>query len=205
MADEKKTEDKQSTDEKKSEEEINEIAKKLGEELTFGSSLGRYWFVYMLATVGGAGLGAVIGWNTSRLLELADWLGLSIGGGAGALLGFGAAAGATRQLDKNQVAAINTFAIEAEKEMKAQGDSLRGEISELQSEIGNLRSSLKEQLLEDLEPEIESVREDVEAIGTQINKVPVPRKKPAAKKAAPAKTATKNKKTVAKKGRKKAA
>ena len=163
MADEKKTEDKA---EDKA-EEINEIAQQLSDELTFGSSLGRFWFVYLLGTIGGAALGSLIGWNTGRLLELADWLGLSIGGGAGALLGFGAAAGTTRQLDKNAINAVNTFAIEAEKEMEKREAGIRNEISAA-------RVALAGQLKKDMEQQLKSVREDVDAIGTQLEDVPVP-------------------------------
>jgi len=172
MSDETKTEKK----EEKTEKEISKIAEKTAKELTFGSSLGRYWFVYLLGTIGGAGLGALLGWSTGRLLELADWLGITIGSTSGAVMGFGAAAGVTRQLDKNTVSAINSFALEAEKVMKAQETQLQGEIN-------TLRSGLKEALKKELNAELESVKEDVEALGTQITDVPTPTpKKRAARK-----------------------
>jgi len=189
MAEEKKTE---TTTEN---EEIQKIADKLGDELTFGSSFGRYWFVYVLATFGGAALGALLGWSTSRLLELADWLGISIGAGTGALTGFGTAAGVTRQLDKNTIGAIRSFAVEAEKQMKAQEVKFNNEMT-------NLRSNLRAEMQKQLEGEIESVREDVDDLGTQIEKTPTA-KKPAAKKPAAKKPAAKN--TAARKGTKKKA
>lgn len=193
MSDETKTEKKdEKTD--KAEKEISKIAEKTAASLTFGSSLGRYWFVYLLGTIGGAGLGALLGWSTGRLLELADWLGITIGSTSGAVVGFGAAAGVTRQLDKNTINAINGFAIEAEKAMKAQETRLNGEIS-------TLRTGLKEALLKELNGEIESVKEDVEALGTQIGDVPTPKKRTRKT----TKQATTAKPVAKKRGRKKAA
>lgn len=154
MADEKKKKTKE-------EEKIGQIAQKLSDELTFGSSLGRYWFVYLLGTLGGAGLGALLGWSTGRLLELADWLGLSIGGAAGAVVGFGSAAGVTRALDKNVVGAVNRFALEAEKAMRAQE-------LKFNNELVTMRTNLKNKLKEELNIELDSVRDDVEALESQL-------------------------------------
>lgn len=186
-----KTEEKKTED--KTEEKISEIAESTAKSLTFGSSLGRYWFVYLLGTIGGAGLGALLGWSTGRLLELADWLGITIGSTSGGVVGFGAAAGFTRQLDKNTISAINSFSEEAERAMKAQETRILREVS-------TLRSGLREALKKELNSELESVREDVEALGTQIADVPVPA--PAPKKRATRKSTVKTATPEKKRGRK---
>lgn len=140
--------------------EAERIAEKLAAEVTFGSELGRYWFIYLVATVGGGGVGALIGWNTSRLLELADWIGLTAGATVGATVGAGAAYGSLRQVDKAIREEMLKFAIEAEKEMQEQSFKLR-------SEMSGARANLQQTLEKKISGMDGSVRKDVEAVRSQ--------------------------------------